>query len=241
MNVGAIELYQSHGIDLYSEMLEIAVCAQHCNGGVAVDGDWQSDIKGLYVAGEAAGTFGVYRPGGSALNSTQVGAIRVAEYIASSGRKAASVPEYSLPNIKYGESNIKEMLDSLQTEMSRVADFDRRTDGMKALYKKVSDIYASFFDIATIADASEVAELFKLYDTVITERAALSAMIKSAEEIGTHGAAFVDRQPDKNAGSARKTRTLTRGADSYLEDVSPMPDPELWFETLLARQRSKNK
>ena len=79
MNRGAIELYASHGIDLWHEPLEIAVCAQHCNGGVAVDAHWQSEVEGLYVVGEAAGTFGVYRPGGSALNSTQVGALRAAE------------------------------------------------------------------------------------------------------------------------------------------------------------------
>ena len=72
MNEGAIKLYADNGIDLYSEYLEIAVCAQHANGGVLVDENWQSEIKGLYSAGEAAGTFGEYRPGGSALNSTQV-------------------------------------------------------------------------------------------------------------------------------------------------------------------------
>ena len=50
MNLGAIELYSDHGIDLYQENLEIAVCAQHCNGGVAVDANWQTEIRGLYVA-----------------------------------------------------------------------------------------------------------------------------------------------------------------------------------------------
>jgi succinate dehydrogenase/fumarate reductase flavoprotein subunit len=81
MNRGAIELYADHGIDLYNEYLEIAVCAQHCNGGVMVDEHWQSGVCGLYAAGEAAGTFGVYRPGGSALNSSQVGGLRAAEHI----------------------------------------------------------------------------------------------------------------------------------------------------------------
>jgi hypothetical protein len=35
MNPGDIELYADHGIDLTSESLEIAVCAQHNNGGLA--------------------------------------------------------------------------------------------------------------------------------------------------------------------------------------------------------------
>lgn len=81
MNPQAIELYRAHGIDLAEEMLEISVCAQHQNGGLRVDADWQTTVPGLYAAGEAAGTFGIYRPGGSALNSTQVGSMRAAEHI----------------------------------------------------------------------------------------------------------------------------------------------------------------
>ena len=89
MNPKAIELYKNNGIDLYAEPLKIAVCAQHCNGGIAVDANWESSVKGLYVVGEAAGTFGVYRPGGSALNSAQVGAMRAAEHIAREDKRKA--------------------------------------------------------------------------------------------------------------------------------------------------------
>ena len=74
---------------------------------------------------------------------------------------------------------------------------------------------------------------------VITQRSVLSAMILSAKEIGTHGSAFVDRLPDRNIGKIRKTRTVTKGALSYMENISEMPNPELWFETLLARKRAK--
>ena len=239
MNIGAIELYADHGIDIRTELLEIAVCAQHCNGGVAVDGNWQSDVEGLYVAGEAAGTFGVYRPGGSALNSTQVGSLRAAEHISKKHGTDAPAPSYSLPNIRYGASNIRQMRDELQLEMSRVADFDRSTDGMKALFDKVDTLCGEFFDAAVIDNEAQTAELFKLYDTVLTQRAVLSSMICSAEEIGTHGSAFVDRKPIKLANAPRSTRTLTRGAHSEPSPISPMPNPELWFETLLARKKQE--
>ena len=239
MNIGAIELYANHGIDLYKELLEIAVCAQHCNGGVTVDAHWQSEIAGLYVAGEAAGTFGVYRPGGSALNSTQVGGLRAAEHIAKSKKACASEPKYDLPDICYGTSNLQELRGYLQTEMSKNADFDRSISGMKALFEEISTFCETFFEQAVISTPSEIAELFKLYDMALTQRGALSAMICSAEAIGTHGSAFVDRLPDRMAGKARTTRTVTRGARSEIVDISPMPDPELWFETLLARQRAE--
>lgn len=241
MNIGAIALYADHGIDLYTEKLEIAVCAQHCNGGVLVDGHWQSDVAGLYAAGEAAGTFGVYRPGGSALNSTQVGSLRAAEHIAKQDRNPGTIPAFDLPQIRYGKSNIQKIREVFQTEMSRVADFDRDTAGMKNLFDKVCSLHNRFFENAIIEDVSQTAELYKLYDMVITQRSVLSAMLCSAEEVGTHGSALVDRKPDQSGGSPRQGRTVTKGGTSSLAPISPMPNPELWFETLLARQKNQSQ
>jgi succinate dehydrogenase/fumarate reductase flavoprotein subunit len=84
MNPMAVELYREHGIDLQREPLEVAVCAQHNNGGLAADHWWESTSIGhLFPVGEVNGSHGVYRPGGSALNAGQVGGFRAAEYIAS--------------------------------------------------------------------------------------------------------------------------------------------------------------
>lgn len=82
MNPMALELYRQNGIDLTREPLEIAVCAQHHNGGIKGNIWWESSIAHLFPIGEVNGTHGVYRPGGSALNSGQVGGYRAAEYIA---------------------------------------------------------------------------------------------------------------------------------------------------------------
>ena len=82
MNRPAIEIYAEHGIDLRRDPLEIAVCAQHHNGGFAVNKWWESNLAQTFVIGEMAGTHGVKRPGGSALNAGQVGGLRAAEFIA---------------------------------------------------------------------------------------------------------------------------------------------------------------
>lgn len=83
LNAPAIELYRQHGIKLENEALEIAVCAQHNNGGLAGNIWWESEnIRGLFPIGEVNGSHGVTRPGGTALNAGQVGAFRAAEYIA---------------------------------------------------------------------------------------------------------------------------------------------------------------
>ena len=81
MNPMAIDLYLQQGIDLYKEPIEVAVCAQHNNGGLRGNIWWESNLRHLFLVGEVNGTHGVYRPGGSALNSGQVGGYRAAEFI----------------------------------------------------------------------------------------------------------------------------------------------------------------
>jgi succinate dehydrogenase/fumarate reductase flavoprotein subunit len=89
MNPEAAELYRQNNIDLSAEPLEIAICAQHNNGGLAANLWWESvNIKHLFPVGEVNGSHGISRPGGTALNSGQVGGLRAAEYIANCYRGA---------------------------------------------------------------------------------------------------------------------------------------------------------
>jgi len=78
MNPLAIELYRMHGTDLATEPLEFAMNNQHMNGGILIDNWGKTSLKGCYAIGEAAGSHGVTRPGGAALNSGQVFGKRVA-------------------------------------------------------------------------------------------------------------------------------------------------------------------
>ncbi len=91
MNQPAIDLYRSHGIDLTRDWLEIAVCAQHNNGGLRGDIWWESNVAGLFPVGEVNGSHGVRRPGGASLNAGQVGGLRAALRI--STRRAAAPPD----------------------------------------------------------------------------------------------------------------------------------------------------
>lgn len=242
MNRGAIELYAAHHIDLYTQRLEIAVCAQHCNGGVAVDHHWQTTVRGLYAAGEVAGTFGVYRPGGSALNSTQVGSLRAAEHIASLAEND-EIPEaqFDAPSVRCGKNNFRELRAELQSEMSRVAAFDRRIPEMQKLFDRVDHLCKNFCETATIRQPEELPELALFYDMLLTQRAVLSAMLCSAKEIGTHGSAFIHGEAMTEPQNPRRTQTVTHIDRSGIRPVSPLPNPELWFEILLAKQHQKGQ
>jgi succinate dehydrogenase / fumarate reductase flavoprotein subunit len=90
MNPLAIELYRRAKIDIAARPLEFAVNNQHMNGGLAVDSWGATSLPGCYAVGEAAGTHGVTRPGGAALNAGQVLATRAAEHIAATLAPRAS-------------------------------------------------------------------------------------------------------------------------------------------------------
>jgi succinate dehydrogenase/fumarate reductase flavoprotein subunit len=94
MNPLSIELYRRYKIDIAEAPLEFAVNNQHMNGGVAVDIWGRSSHPAVYAAGEAAGTHGVTRPGGAALNAGQVFGTRAAEHIAATiGDHAVAEPD----------------------------------------------------------------------------------------------------------------------------------------------------
>ncbi|MGD0597010.1 MAG: FAD-binding protein [Sedimentisphaerales bacterium] len=111
MNQPAIDIYAEHGINLWKEPLEIAVCAQHNNGGFAVNHWWESGIRRTFVVGEMAGTHGVKRPGGAALNSGQVGSLRAAEFI-------ANVYGADIPSKSSAIKEIKAQVDELITRFT---------------------------------------------------------------------------------------------------------------------------
>ena len=121
LNEPAIELYAEHNIDLGNEMLEVAVCAQHNNGGLAADIWWESvNLKRLYPIGEVNGSHGVTRPGGSALNAGQAGAFRAAERIAMRERD-----DY---DPKAAEKIAEQALAGLRKRQEKTASLDWRSE-----------------------------------------------------------------------------------------------------------------
>jgi succinate dehydrogenase/fumarate reductase flavoprotein subunit len=159
MNTPAIEIYQENGIDLYSEPLEIAVCAQHNNGGFAVDKWWQSNIQGTFVIGEMAGTHGVKRPGGSALNAGQTGGLRAAQYI-------VNVYGCELPDYSDAQSEIDRQLSDIIDGLERY----ESSSGLapeKVLEEIRSRMTASGGHIRELNDARKaLKEAVKLYKDI---------------------------------------------------------------------------
>ena len=59
MNKPAIDFYRDRGVDLETEPLEIALCAQHNNGGLSIDARWHTNVEGFFAVGEVSGSHGI--------------------------------------------------------------------------------------------------------------------------------------------------------------------------------------
>ena len=197
MNRPAIDLYMSKGVNIEKEYLEIALCSQHNNGGIAVDKWWQTSVPGLFAAGECAGTHGIARPGGSALNSGQVGSLRAAQFISASKREGASdecfekiANEALIQNEKFCESalkneaNSKEALEETRKMMSACGAAIRKPDEMKAALATVREKLDKFSDLFGVREEERLYEAYFLRDTLMVQNAVLSALIDYAEVIG---------------------------------------------------------
>ena len=218
-------------------MLRVAVCAQHQNGGLWVDKNYQTNIDGLYAAGEAAGVFGVYRPGGSALNSTQVSSMRSAQHVAKLNRN-----EYmSL------EENVKEFIKTfefadecsvdfvsiqkeLQKAMSDYAAFSRDKAEISALKEKVSALKKEKFAVCK----KNIVQYLKFRDMLITMDEVLTAMLFWYDEIGSRGSA-VCVSSDKVDTQGKMV--CTQNGIAFSEVPPPIPQSEVWFEKVY----NKNK
>ena len=241
MNPKAIDLYKNNGIDIFKAPLRVAVCAQHCNGGIAVDANWESTVEGLYVVGEAAGTFGVYRPGGSALNSTQVGAMRAAESIASKKHKTLDESISFVPPAVVGSDKQAYSSKKAGQAMSLYAAYVRNSAEMKKLHTELCQLRDNFFSENFVQSKADLPQLYKNYDMLLTQTTVLSAMIFSAENIGTRGGALVDGGKQYEEKYMNQVINTRPDGESYFEQVRLLPSCNDWFEKVWAERENRHE
>ena len=240
LNSKAIDVYLRQGINLETDMLRIAVCAQHNNGGVYTDNNFMTDIDGLYVIGEAAGTFGLSRPGGSALNDTQVGGLVCAKHIAS---KNTSLTEESLPDFAEDTITAEYIEDPttdysyLKKKMSQVASFTRDYEGCKSLLGEVDAVLSSY-----PCRHRSLISYYRDKDMLLSMKALLEAIISECPDTGSRGGAvFV-----KNGAVVKENLyyrdylTITKGGETEYVRVSAVPFQQKPFEYYLSQLDEKN-
>lgn len=261
MNQPAYKLYSSKGVDLKTEMLEIALCAQHCNGGISVDLWWQTTVPGLFAVGECAGTHGVSRPGGSALNAGQVGALRAAQWISRSNRsacdtfeeiaKSALLRNGALINAALaGTEDTEALLSDARQEMSACGAAIRDPVAMEKTLRSV-DAQLERLSNAGVMQIDEVYRMYQYRDALVCQKAMLSAMLDFEKQVGTTvGSALChDAGGDLRAGLQEKFRFAPGAAPEMIQQgvlageecqftwrpCRPVPEENEAFETVWRR------
>jgi succinate dehydrogenase/fumarate reductase flavoprotein subunit len=201
MNEPAIRLYKDNGIDLRNEYLEIDVCAQHNNGGLLGDIWYESNIKHFFPVGEVNGVFGVYRPGGSALNSTQVGGARAAAFISGNYRhpplemreflalaqKEMGTVLYFIDKAKQkndGKIPVAEMDKRIRTRMTKFGAHIRDAKKVETAFEECRKELENFEDIVMIDDENDIEMLFRTHNNLVCQFVYLGAI---KEYIGKNG------------------------------------------------------
>ena len=234
MNGPAVEFFLGKGVNLNTEMLEIAVCAQHNNGGISVDDWWQTNIKGLFAVGEASGTHGVYRPGGSALNAGQVGALRAARYISLNcnqepvtsetlltlcGNQIEEIVNMADRAMKLNANNVDAAWKKASRRMSCVGAVIRNRDDIRTACRSIRLELKQFSDNIGIKSKWQLGYWFRLREMLIGQLVYLGAM----EDYIRHNG-------------------KSRGSSLYTDEKGVLPNPELsgQFRFLIDNGEMKN-
>ena len=237
MNPLSIELYKRYKYDITRDPLAFAINNQHMNGGLAVDTWGATNLQGCYAIGEAAGTHGVTRPGGAALNAGQVFGTRCAEHIAARPEPRATLG--SEPALI--EEAIASTLGSLRTESALKAAAIRNV-----VQDRMSDhaaILCNASDVKAAADAAhalnetirrqgiafngpnDALRALQWRQSAIASEAVLKALDFYLERGGgSRGARTVcspdgDRIPQARTGSLQNARFISERDEDRAEQI----------------------
>ena len=237
MNPLSIELYKRYKYDITRAPLEFAVNNQHMNGGLAVDGWGATSLAGCYAVGEAAGTHGVTRPGGAALNAGQVLGTRCAEHAA--GRRTmrtSSASESSL--IDEAAAGILDILkaDSPLTIKSIRKDIQDRMSDHAGVLCNATDVSQALAAARALNEsirkhgiassgAPEALKALQWRQTALLSEAVLTALaFYIARGGGSRGARAIcapngDRVPEARIGVLEDVRFVSERAEDRAEQI----------------------
>jgi fumarate reductase (CoM/CoB) subunit A len=200
------EWYRERGVDLYKEKVQIACSAHAINGGILIDENAQSSVRGLFAAGEvAAGPHGADRLGGNMAMTCQVFGGRAGREAA---KRAKDMGHPTVPDI-YQEQrafldvfrgNGSTELASLKQELQQCANrhllIIRNEQGLESLSVRCKELRAELNNNAAIEGASGLREAIELTNLLDVSDMMILAASARTESRGSH---YREDYPEKDA------------------------------------------
>ena len=188
MNPLSVELYKVNGIYLAKNPLKVGVNHQHFNGGIRVNIWGESELKGCFAIGESAGTHGVTRPGGSALNSGQVFAIRSAQFIENQNshidedpldlKKIKEILDFVSKSFNGNGIALQDLRQKVQTVMSEKVAFICNLEGLQEALKTIDQLIHSVSkDGIAVKHNSQLFSVFEWKNLLIEAKTIIESLI----------------------------------------------------------------
>ncbi|HWR41884.1 FAD-binding protein [Sporomusa sp.] len=204
INQASIDWLMERNIDLTKgELLEVATCAQHYQGGVKINEFAQTTIAGLYAVGETAGgQHGANRPGGNALLDCQVYGAIAGENAA---KEQAGDPKGNLadsPEILALQTELRQAVHGRAAAQLRKA-IKRIMEGAASIVRTEDRLDKAIAELAQLAkqpvalDDNGVAYYFEAKNMLKVAAMVLAAARERDESRGPHlkFACYQDDQP----------------------------------------------
>ncbi len=181
---------RERGLDISRESFEFAPAVQHFNGGVAIDEQAATAVRGLFAAGEnAGGQHGADRPGGNSLADCQVFGRRAGISAAAWANHHSTDPEaareaassFDLPAASDSPS-VEHLHNELSWAMWRNASVVRDADGLE----QAAQVAQRVREQALSASAQHPWQRLELYNCALVSEAVARAALRRTESRGTH-------------------------------------------------------
>ena len=203
-------------IDLKRDLLQIQNHHHTSNGGVRVDSDCQSRVRGLFAAGETMGYQGADRLGGTMLGGSQVFGWRA-------GKRAAEVAK-ERPDLEAGPDDLDRLLGQPLARLREAKGERRPGEHLPGLQRKMWEQLLVEKDAASLADA---------LNYVAEDRERLAKSTRIAETID-YALALEHRNLLDVAEAiigAATMRQESRG--SHVRSDFPRRDDERWLTNIM--------
>ncbi len=191
------EWYKGRGVDLYRDKVQIACSAHAINGGLYIDANAESNIRGLYAAGEvAAGPHGADRLGGNMAMTCQVFGRRAGRAAAvrakaiSFHREVGELDQeqqiFLAQFRRTGAHDLAALRKKLQTAANRHLLVVRTDAGLKSFLATCTEIREMLLNDTAIPGASDLVHALELNNLCEVGVIMAKAALARTESRGSH-------------------------------------------------------